>query len=258
MYQMPSLIAHEFTARHPVLSAAFILSPTAATNVSMNSWEAEGQAMFARNAVGDTVLGYASGNDDGRTVAHTGQGDRSYGQGFDLLTSYFGFAYTSLGKNGYPQEQCVVVSEASCRHATAVHSTARRIQFEKYITDRYAAAYPGGEKGFHHDIIDRNPGLAGATNWATTVGFASTACSPEWGAMSCASDNRVSADLHPICNSQAGTSPISSVRVGTTTALHIRPSINRTGRISPSRRASATAAPSIPSCRLAARTDRLP
>ncbi len=181
VYQMPSLIAHEFT--HDIqFSRRFVLSPTAGTNVSMNSWEAEGQAMFAQNAVGDAVLGYASGNDNGWTVAHTGQGDRWYGQGFDLLASYFGFAYTSLGKNANAPEQCTLFGGVvSACYGGAFYGAA--YSFEKYITDRYAAAYPGGEKGLHHDIIDRNPDLAGAANWATTVGFDFDSVFAQWGAM---------------------------------------------------------------------------
>ncbi len=180
-FQMPSLIAHEFT--HDIqFSRRFIVSPTAATNVSMNSWEAEGQAMFAQNAVGDAVLGYTSGANNGWVVAHTGQDDRWYGQGFDLLASYFGFAYTSVAKNDNAPEQCTLFGGVtSACYAGAFYGAA--YSFEKYVTDRYAATYPGGEKGLHRDIIDKNPGLAGAANWTTTVGFDFDSVFAQWGAM---------------------------------------------------------------------------
>jgi len=183
VYQMPSLIAHEFT--HDIQqSRRFILSPTASTNVSMAAWEAEGQAMFAQNAVGDDVLGNTSGSNYGWTTAHTGQGARWYGQGFDLLAAYYGFKYTTVAKNANAPEQCSLFADTQTSLACfnfAFYGAA--YSFEKYVTDRFGPAYSGGEPQLQRDIIYKNPSLAGVQNWATTVGFNFDSLFSQWGAM---------------------------------------------------------------------------
>ncbi|HKI94454.1 MAG TPA: Ig-like domain-containing protein [Gemmatimonadales bacterium] len=186
VYQMPSLIAHEFT--HDIQESRRIIIH--GSNVPMNAWEAEGQAMFAQNAVGDDVLGNTSGSNYGWATAHTGQGARWYGQGFDLLAAYYGSKYTAPGKNANAPEQCSLYASTSTTLACfnfAFYGAA--YSFEKYITDRSGPGYTGsvgGEKGLQHDVIDGNPTLAGRANWSALLGLTSSGFDSvfsQWSAM---------------------------------------------------------------------------
>ncbi len=186
VYQMPSLIAHEFT--HDIQqSRRYIIH---GSTVMMNAWEAEGQAMFAQNAVGDDVFGLSSGNNYGWSVAQTGDSARWYGQAFDLLAAYYGFKYTALGKNANAPEQCSLYASTAISLACfnfAFYGAA--YSFEKYVTDRFGPGYTGsvgGEKGLQHDVIDGNPTLAGVANWSAMLGLTSSGFDSlfsQWGAM---------------------------------------------------------------------------
>lgn len=172
--QLPSLIAHEFT--HDIQnSRRLIISPTAGTNTTLNAWEAEGQAVFAQNAVGDDVLGNASGNNYGWTTAHTGQGGRWYGQAFDELAAYYGLDYDGShgGEYANAPEQCTLfgtgLGGASACYSGAFYGAS--YAFQKYITDRFGPGYVGGEKQLQRDVIYKNPGLAGRANWEALLGL---------------------------------------------------------------------------------------
>jgi hypothetical protein len=181
LYQMPSLIAHEFTHNIQVSRRIII----AGSNTTMNSWEAEGQAMLAQEVVGHKVLGNLTGQNYGSTPLFNGQA--WYLQAFNQLAEYFGGDFNNRPvKIANAPEQCTLFGsglaggQGPCAGDSFYGAS---WSFQRYISDRFGPTYTGGEIKMNHDIISKNPTLAGRANWEAMLGVGFDSLFAQWGAM---------------------------------------------------------------------------
>lgn len=170
-FQLPSLIAHEFT--HDIQDARRLVL---ANGVGMNAWEAEGQAMMAQELVGHDVLGNGAGNNYDYTFLQTGNGGQAprwYRQGFDLLGAYFGSKYATAGKNANAPAQCSLYASTNTANIACFNFAfyGASWSFQRYIADRFGATYPGGTTQLTRDVISKNVGLSGRANWQALLGL---------------------------------------------------------------------------------------
>jgi hypothetical protein len=178
LFQMPSLIAHEFT--HNIQSSRRLVL---FGGTSMQSWEAEGQAMLAQEVVGHSVLGNTTGQNYTSSTALSGQGDRWYGQGFDLLTEYFG-RLPGGGKAPGAPELCTLFGTVSLSTpCDPFHFYGASWSFQRYVSDRFGPTRMGGETQLHRDLVSQNPGLSGAENWEAVLGLSLDTLHTRWAAM---------------------------------------------------------------------------
>jgi hypothetical protein len=167
-YQLPSLIAHEFS--HDIQDARRLVL---ARGTGMSSWEAEGQAMMAQELVGHDVLGNSAGNDYTYAFLTSGQNPRWYKQGFDLLGAYFGFKYSSSGKNDNAPDDCSLYATTTTANIACFNGAfyGASWSFQRYLVDRFGATYPGGPTQLTRDVIGKNVGLSGRANWQALLGL---------------------------------------------------------------------------------------
>jgi hypothetical protein len=184
LYQMPSLIAHEFTHNIQQSRRLIILGGSA----FMASWEAEGQAMLAQEIVGHNVLGNTTGWNYTSTTAVQGQGDRWYGQAFDQLSRYFG-SLPGGGKAANAPELCTLFWTSSVSvPCYGDYFYGASWAFQRYVADRFGPSYPGGEVQLNRDIISEFPNLKGKANWEAVLGMSLDTVQARWAGMLYADD----------------------------------------------------------------------
>lgn len=177
-FQMPSLIAHEVSHNIQQSRRAVVLAGT----TFMSIWESEGQAMVAQEVVGHSVLGNSTGQNYTSATAVQGQGNRWYGQGFDLLAAFYG--KLSVGKAANAPELCSLFATVSTVTACDVFAFyGASWSFQRYVSDRFGPSYPGGEVQLHRDIVSKNPNVAGAANWEATLGMSLDTVQARWAGM---------------------------------------------------------------------------
>ncbi|MDH4043411.1 MAG: hypothetical protein OEW06_03050, partial [Gemmatimonadota bacterium] len=178
LYQMPSLIAHEFTHNIQQSRRIVVLGGTSL----LASWESEGQAMFAQEVVGHSVLGNSAGQNYTSATALQGQGGRWYGQAFDILATYFG--RLPSGKAVGAPELCTLFGSVSLSTACdPFHFYGASWSFQRYVADRFGATYPGGETQLSRDIVSKFPTVQGAANWEAVLGVSIDSVHARWAAM---------------------------------------------------------------------------
>lgn len=181
---MPALVAHEFT--HTIQFSRRLF----AGGTFLTLWEMEGQAVLAQEVVGHSVLGNTPGQNYGAGVAlGAGLGARWYGNGlgpapFKMLALYYGWVGGTSKADNAP-EQCTLfgsVQVSTTCSPFAFYGASWALQ--RYISDRFGPAYPGGETGLNRDLIGKHVGLSGVANiegLGLTVGFDSLFS--QWSAM---------------------------------------------------------------------------
>lgn len=178
--QMPSLIAHEFT--HDIQNSRRIV--LLGSNTGMATWEAEGQAMFAQELVGNSILGNTSSQDYGASVVNTGQGPRWYRQAFRQIGQYFGSLNSGTSKTASAPEQCSLFANTSLSTPCdpfAFYGAA--YAFHRFVSDQYGGSYSGGVPQLQRDWIGANPNLNGRTNVSTLLGVSFDSLFARWSAM---------------------------------------------------------------------------
>lgn len=184
LFQMPSLIAHEFTHIIQLSRRLVVLGGSAV----MASWEAEGQAMLAQEVVGHSVLGNSTGQNYTSTTALQGQGDRWYGQAFDQLAYYFGNIRTG-GKAANAPELCTLFGSTTLSTpCEPSHFYGASWAFQRYVSDRFGPTYPGGETQLHRDVVSAFPNSQGSTNWESVLGMSLDTVQARWAGMLYADD----------------------------------------------------------------------
>jgi hypothetical protein len=178
VFQMPSLIAHEFTHNIQQSRRIVVLGGSSL----LESWEAEGQAMLAQEVVGHSVLGNATGQNYTSTTAVQGQGDRWYGQAFDQLSYYFG-RLRAGGKASNAPELCSPFASSVSTPCEPDHFYGASWVFQRYMSDRFGPTYPGGERQLHRDIISKFPNIRGAANWESVLGVSLDTLLARWAGM---------------------------------------------------------------------------
>ena len=182
-YQMPSLIAHEFTHDIQFSRRLVILG----SSTVMSGWAAEGQAMLAQEVVGHSVLGNTTGQNYSSATALQGQGDRWYGQAFDQLSYYFGHLRSGSKATGAP-ELCSLFAAGISTPCENDHFYGASWSFQRYLADRFGPAYPGGEIQLNRDVIGKFPALQGEPNWEALLGASFDTLQARWAAMLYADD----------------------------------------------------------------------
>lgn len=178
LYQMPSLIAHEFT--HDIqFSRRLVLL---GSSTVMAGWAAEGQAMLAQEVVGHSVLGNSTGQNYTSTTALQGQGGRWYGQAFGQLSYYFG-RLTSGSKASNAPELCSLFARGVTTPCEGSHFYGASWSFQRYVADRFGPTYSGGEIQLNRDIIGLNPTLQGMANWEAVLGVSLDTVLARWAGM---------------------------------------------------------------------------
>ena len=184
LFQMPSLIAHEFTHIIQQSRRLVVLGGSA----FMASWEAEGQAMLAQEVVGHSVLGNSTGQNYTSTTALQGQGDRWYGQAFDQLAYYFGNIRTG-GKAANAPELCTLFGSTTLSTpCDPFHFYGASWAFQRYVSDRFGPTYAGGEIQLHRDVVSAFPNAEGSANWESVLGMSLDTVQARWAGMLYADD----------------------------------------------------------------------
>jgi hypothetical protein len=183
LFQMPSLIAHEFAHNIQVARRIVLASGT-----TLSSWEAEGQASLAEEVVGHSVLGNTTGQNYGASVAFGADaGERWYFSGFVQLARYFGW-----DGSGTTSADTVPNAPALCTlfGSTAVATNCSPFAFYgaswaflRYLSDRFGPAYPGGEAQLHRDLIGKTVGAQGVDNIQALLGRDVDSLFTQWGGM---------------------------------------------------------------------------
>jgi hypothetical protein len=193
LYQMPSLIAHEFT--HNIQQSRRLVILGGST--FMASWEAEGQAMLAQEVVGHSVLGNTTGQNYTSATAFLGQGGRWYGQAFDQLSRYFG-SLPAGGKAANAPELCTLFWTSSVSTpCSSDYFYGASWAFQRYAADRFGPSYAGGEVALNRDIVSKFPNLQGKANWEAVLGMSLDTVQARWAGMLYA-DDRVSGLAAPL------------------------------------------------------------
>ena len=147
---MPFIMAHELT--HVIQFGRRIV----AGKTWMGSAIAEAQAMISIEVVGHAVTGRSPGQNYGYTVAFNTNGTDEidwYLSSFTDIAEYFG--WSSSGKVDGAPEQCGWWQKSASPCISRPLWYGLGWSFLRWVTDRErAAGYPGGEAGFHRDLVD--------------------------------------------------------------------------------------------------------
>jgi len=163
---MPLLIAHEFT--HIIqFSQRLILN----NGQMLESWEAEGQATFAEELVGDAVLGNTSYQNYDHHVAFGPGGFDWYEDEVIKWAEYFG----DLGPNNQAAnapDLCTVYGSIQLNTLPCDVSAFYGASwiFQRYIGDQFGPTYSGGLVQLTRDWVTKNPSLVGSANITALLG----------------------------------------------------------------------------------------
>lgn len=195
LFQMPSLIAHEFT--HNIQQSRRLVL---ASGQPMTSWEAEGQASLAEEVVGHSVLGNTVGQNYGASVAFaSGLGLRWYGGRFQDLAMYYGWLPPGTSsKAADAPEMCTLFGSTSLTTSCDPFAFyGASWSFQRYLSDRFGPSYVGGEAALHRDWISKNVGLRGVPNVAALLGVSVDSLFAQWAATLYV-DGRVASPPSPV------------------------------------------------------------
>ncbi|MDH3456358.1 MAG: Ig-like domain-containing protein [Gemmatimonadota bacterium] len=200
LFQMPSLIAHEFA--HNIQQSRRIVL---AGGSGLASWESEGQATLAEEVVGHDILGNSSGNDYGASTALTGSGSSWYRGPFSSLAKYYGWTGSS-GRNANAPEECTLFGSGSINNDPTIPCEpfwfyGASWSFQRYVADRFGQSYPGGETALTRDWIDANPTLNGVANVEALLGVQMDSVFARWAAMHYVDGRVASADTSLLMSS---------------------------------------------------------
>jgi hypothetical protein len=198
LFQMPSLIAHEFT--HVIQESRRLVL---ANGQDMTSWEAEGQASLAEEVVGHSVLGNSIGQNYGADVAFApGLGQRWYQGLFVQLALYYGWIPpgTSTKAADAPEMCSLFATTGITTSCDPFAFYGASWSFQRYVSDRFGPSYPGGEAGLHRDWISKNVGLRGVPNVAALLGVNVDSLLAQWAATLYV-DGRVASPPSPVAMS---------------------------------------------------------
>jgi hypothetical protein len=152
----PIIVAHEFTH---VIQLGRRLNYEPAT-AFQSTWELEGQATFAEEVNGYTATGLAPGQNLGFEIAFNNPPAQPISWFIDPfvdLVVYYGFISQTSRAIGAP-EQCSWLATRS-QGNTGPCLTGREPygvpwSFLRWLSDQYGGQFPGGEKGFHQQLVD--------------------------------------------------------------------------------------------------------
>ncbi len=187
LFQMPSLIAHEFA--HNIQQSRRIIELQ--SGVAMSSWEAEGQASLAEEVVGHNILGKQTGQNYGVGVALVGGGATWYRSNFTSLATYYGWNGGGA-RNANAPEECTLFGNQTINNATPCQAFwfyGASWSFQRYVADRFGPSYPGGESALTRDWIVKNGSLAGVPNVEALLGVEFDSLFARWAAMHYVDDN---------------------------------------------------------------------
>lgn len=179
LFQMPSLIAHEFT--HNIQQSRRIV--VLGRSRSLSTWEAEGQATLAEEVVGHSILGNTSGMDYGASVALSGAGASWYRFIFRRLGWYYGWN-NGGGKNANAPDECTLFGTQSLNSGTPCEPFwfyGASWAFQRYVADRFGQSYPGGETALTRDWIAKSD-LSGVQNVEALLGVQFDSVFARWAA----------------------------------------------------------------------------
>jgi hypothetical protein len=152
----PIIIAHEFTH---VIQLGRRLNYEPAT-AFQSTWELEGQATFAEEVNGYAATGLAPGQNLGFEIAFNNpvtQPISWFVDPFVDLVVYYGFLSQTSRAIGAP-EQCSWLATRSQGNAgpclTGREPYGVPWSFLRWLSDQYGGQFPGGEKGFHQQLVD--------------------------------------------------------------------------------------------------------
>jgi hypothetical protein len=212
LFQMPSLIAHEFT--HNIQQSRRL----ELNGVNLSRWEAEGQAVLAEEVVGHSILGNTAGMDYGSATALTGGGISWYRAAFQRLANYYG--WTGAGRAPDAPEDCTLFGTAELNSTTAClafYFYGASWSFQRYVIDRFGAGFAGGPEGLTRAWIGANPQMSGVENVEALLNVQFDSLFVRWAAMHYV-DGRVpsadpsllmsSWDIHDIMTGLGATAPL--------------------------------------------------
>jgi IPT/TIG domain/Bacterial Ig-like domain (group 2) len=165
--EMPALIAHEFT--HIIQYSQRLIFNDGQMLVS---WEAEGQATFAEELVGDDVLGNTSyQNYDHRVAFGKNKGFDWYSDEMLDWAEYFGLLGSNSQAPNAP-ELCTVYGNPQMTTLPCYVSAFYGASwvFQRYIGDQYGPSYPGGLTQLTRDWVMKNPSLTGSSDITALLG----------------------------------------------------------------------------------------
>ena len=150
------LIAHEFT--HVIQFGRRLSNPDAESFQS--TWEAEGQATFAQEVVGDDINGRAPGQNYGATTAFNSDGSSEiswYLMGFTDMALYYGFQSPTSRVATAPEECSWLAlkkdgNDGPCISGREVYGVPWL--FLRWLSDQYGPSFAGGEQGLQRALID--------------------------------------------------------------------------------------------------------
>lgn len=145
----PFVMAHELT--HVIQQSRRLLDG----KPWMGSTVAEAQATLSEEVVGHAVTGRQSGQNYGYDVAYNASGTDEfdwYGNAFTDLAYYFG--YGSSGEVSGAPEECGWWQSSTSPCGGRPFWYGVGWSFLRWVTDRYGPGYPGGETGFHRNLVD--------------------------------------------------------------------------------------------------------
>lgn len=179
LFQMPSLIAHEF-AHNIQLSQRLIVG----AGIPLTSWEAEGQASLAEELVGHHLLGNPQGQNYGASVVRApAPGSPWYEANFLQLALYFGWYGGSTRAFGAP-DRCSVYGPTGLSPCVPFAFYGASWALQRYLADRFGPSYPGGVPGLNRDLIARNVLAQGVANIeGLGLGVAFDSVFAQWAAM---------------------------------------------------------------------------
>jgi len=215
LFQMPSLIAHEFT--HNIQQSRRIV--VLGRSRSLSTWEAEGQATLAEEVVGHSILGNTPGMDYGASVALSGPGASWYRFIFDRLAWYFGWAGGGV-RNANAPDECTLFGTQALNSGTPCEPFwfyGASWAFQRYVADRFGQSYPGGETALTKDWIAKSD-LSGVQNVEALLGVQFDSVFARWAAQNyvdgrpgVASDTSIqmaSWNVHDVLSSRSAAAPL--------------------------------------------------
>ena len=179
---MPLLVAHEFT--HVIQFSRRLFAPGATTFIE--DWEAEGQASLAEEVVGHATLGNSVGQNYGASFIFNDPDAQWYNGLFAQLALYFGWnGQSPPAKVANTPETCslfVLSGDPDPSPCHPAHFYGASFAFERYVSDRFRATYPGGETQLHRDWIGKSVTLGGVPNVEALLGVSFDSLFAQWAA----------------------------------------------------------------------------
>ena len=211
--QTPFIMSHELT---------HVIQQTRrfdANQTFMSSIVAEGQATLGEEVVGHSVTGRTTGQDYGFTTAFNADSTDEidwYADGFRDLVRYFGFESQTRRVPEAP-ELCGWWREDPYPCTSRPLWYGVSWTFLRWASDQYGPDYPGGEKGFHQDLIGN--GGTGPRNVADVLGQNFQQMMANWAASLYVDDRITGAD--PLLELTSWN--LNDIEQNTVSTVHLQP-----------------------------------